>query len=381
MQIKLNSNAEYIINKLNGAGFEAYAVGGCVRDSVMGRRCDDTDITTNALPEETKKVFSAHTIIETGIKHGTVTLVLQNTPYEITTYRQESEYTDSRHPDKVTFVRTLNEDLSRRDFTVNAIAFSPSEGVKDPFLGISDINKKLIRAVGDPKKRFSEDALRILRALRFASVLGFNIEENTSKAVIQLAETVNKVSGERIFAELKKLLCGINAQEVVTEYIDAIKKIIPVNGDYKKLSLLPCDFAMRLACLCGSDVSSALVRLRADNKTKHICNVLVNSSPLPNTEANLKFYISALGREDAQTVALYRRALYGEDVACQTEKLLSSKTPLFVTDLAINGNDIAKLGIKGKNIGISLNTLLARVMNGQIENNRETLLESARGIQ
>ncbi len=376
MQIKLNQNAEYIIKMLNDAGFEAYAVGGCVRDAIMGRPCDDTDITTNALPEETKAVFSSHTLLETGIKHGTLTLVLDHTPYEITTYRREIGYTDSRHPDKVEFVPTLEEDLSRRDFTVNAIAYSPLFGIKDPFFGVNDIKNKLIRAVGDPEKRFSEDALRILRALRFSSVLGFEIEENTSNAVLSLAETVNKVSGERIYAELKKLLCGKNAQTVIEKYIEAIKKIIPVNGDYNSIYRLPADFSMRLACLCGNSVGNALKLLRADNKTKHICNLLVNSSPLPKQETELKFYISALGREDALTVARYRRALYGEDALKDTERLLNSNTPLFLTDLAINGSDLLPLGIKGKNIGETLNRLLTSVIKNEIENTKEALLKN-----
>ncbi len=378
MQIKLNGHAEYIIKTLNESGFEAYAVGGCVRDSIMGKLCDDIDVTTNALPEQTKRVFSSHTLIETGIKHGTVTLVLDRTPYEITTYRREIGYSDSRHPDKVEFVTALEEDLSRRDFTVNAIAYSTLDGIKDPFLGIKDIENKLIRAVGDPEKRFSEDALRILRALRFSSVLGFEIEENTSNAIFSLAETVNRVAYERIFTELKKLLCGQNAQSVIEKYIEPIKKIIPVSGDYKSIHRLPCDFQMRFTCLCGSSIGSALKLLRADNGTKHICNLLANSTPLPNSDSELKLYVSSLGREDALTVARYRRALFCEDAEQNTERILNSKAPLFVSDLAINGSDLVALGIKGREIKETLNRLLASVIRNEIENTREDLLNNVK---
>ena len=378
MYIALHKHAEYLINKLKSAGFEAYAVGGCVRDSIMGVSCGDTDITTNALPEQTKSVFEHNVVLETGIKHGTVTVLVENIPYEITTYRIESGYTDSRHPDKIEFVRNLKEDLARRDFTMNAIAYSHKEGIKDYFGGAEDINNKIIRAVGDPEKRFSEDSLRILRALRFASVLGFEIEHNTSNAIIKLAETVIKVSPERIYTELKKLLCGKNAQSVVNNYVSVISKIINTNGDYKSINKLPADFAMRLSCLCGSSVGEALRFLRADNKTKQLCNLLINSKPIPKDEIALKLYISAIGREASLSVAVYRRALFGEDSEYKTEKLIASNTPLFLSDLAIDGSDLVKLGISGKCVGETLLRLLNLVIKGEIVNERSTLINNAK---
>lgn len=377
MHIDLPPNAEYIINALTDAGFEAYAVGGAVRDKIMGREADDMDITTSALPEETKKVFSAYPVLETGIKHGTVTVLLDRIPYEVTTYRTESAYSDSRHPDKVNFVRNLIEDLARRDFTMNSIAYSPIHGIVDPFGGVSDIKSKTVRAVGDPYKRFGEDALRILRALRFSSVLGFDIEKNTASAVFALADTVNKVSPERVFTEIKKLLCGKNARAVVSTYLECLKKIFPVSGTPEKLDLLPEDQAMRISCLCGNAVADALDFLRADNNTKNICKALVNSKPIPTDETELKFYISALGREVSETVAIYRRALYGEDPNSTVETVLNSDVCLTLKELAVNGDDIKKLGINGRQVGIVLQNLLSAVILGETENKKSPLLTKA----
>lgn len=380
MNIELPRNAELIIDKLTDAGYEAYAVGGFVRDKLMGREVSDIDITTSAVPEETKKVFADYIVIETGIKHGTVTLLIDNVPYEITTYRCESGYTDSRHPDEVAFVRDINIDLSRRDFTVNAIAYSHQNGIVDLFGGTNDIDNKIIRAVGDPYKRFGEDALRILRALRFASVLGFEIEPKTSSAIFELCYTLNKVSPERIFAELKKLLCGINAENVLKKYMVCLERIIPIKGGFERISLLPDDFPMRLTCLCGSAVTAALKYLRADNRTKQICAALSSSAPIPNDETELKLYISSLGRETAKTVLDYRRILFGEDEDHQGERIIASNICLSVSELAINGNDLLKHGIKGTDIGRIIKQLLYSVITNETENNKKALLKKAMAL-
>lgn len=377
MHIELDKNTEYLLDKLASAGFSAYVVGGAVRDRLCGRAVSDFDIATSALPEETKAVFSSYVVIETGLKHGTVTVVIDHRPYEITTYRVESEYTDSRRPDSVSFVRDLKEDLARRDFTVNALAYSPKEGIIDLFGGISDLENGVIRAVGDPFKRFSEDALRILRAIRFASVLGFSIESGTSSAIFALSDTLTKVSPERILAELKKTLCGKNAQTVINEYLPVIEKVIPVSGNAENVSLLPADFSMRFACLCGDSSAQALSLLRADNETKKNVRLLLNSAPIPCDPIELKRYVSALGREEALLVAPYRRALYGEDPEMKTEKLLSSNECLFLSDLAVNGSDLTELGFKGKAVGELLAVLLNAVLSGKAENRKELLMEIA----
>ena len=211
MRFNLPSHVEYILATLEAAGYHAHIVGGSVRDLLLGKNPDDFDITTSALPEETKAVFSDKRTVDTGIKHGTVSLILDGKPYEITTYRLDGEYKDSRHPEAVYFTKNIVEDLSRRDFTVNAMAYNPTTGLVDPFGGRDDLKLGIIRAVGDPYVRFNEDALRILRGIRFSSVLGFKIEDKTSKAIREKRQLLSKVSAERIYVELKKMLSGIDS--------------------------------------------------------------------------------------------------------------------------------------------------------------------------
>ena len=200
--IQLPEKVNTIITLLHNAGFEAYAVGGCVRDSILGREPEDWDITTSAMPEETKELFDK--TVDTGIEHGTVTVLLGREGFEVTTYRVDGKYEDSRHPKEVTFTRSLREDLKRRDFTVNAMAYNEKDGLVDVFGGLSDLKKGKIRCVGDAKERFSEDALRILRGIRFAAQLGFSIDEKTKAGMKELAPTLKNISVERIQAELVK---------------------------------------------------------------------------------------------------------------------------------------------------------------------------------
>ncbi len=380
MKPKLDLNTNNLINLLQSNGFSAYAVGGCVRDSIMGKEITDVDITTSALPQQVKEVFSNFKTIDTGIQHGTVTVIANGTPYEITTFRTEDTYTDSRHPDNVLFVSDIKTDLSRRDFTMNAIAYNEKEGIVDPFNGIADIKNRVIRTVGNPFHRFQEDALRILRALRFSSVLGFEIEEETAKAINNLAHTVNKVSPERIYVEIKKLICGKNAYDVVKKFIPALREIIPINDDISCLSHLPNDFPMRLTYLCGNSTADVLKKLRADNNTKRLCKLVSESSPIPNDETQLKFYISALGREDASYVIKYRKAVFGEDKSDLCEKNLNQNLCLSVGELAINGDDILTLGIQGKLISKAQKYLLSSVIKGELENKREVLLETLKNL-
>ncbi len=375
MYIELDKNTEYIINKLEESGFEAFAVGGCVRDSILGRKVTDYDITTSALPQETKTVFSDHAVIETGIKHGTVAVVLDHIAYEVTTYRTESGYTDSRHPDNVSFVRNLDEDLARRDFTMNAIAYSHKRGIVDTHRGVKDIKSQIIRAVGDAKIRFSEDALRILRALRFSATLGFELERETSFAVHELAPTLQRVSPERVYTELKKLLCGDFALNVIVNYRDALSPIFPISNDITRLYCLPNDFAMRIAYVCKEKSLSALSYLRADNETKRRVDMLLSSSPVPQDIYELKMYISSYGnRKDALDVVSYRHALYNEDSDNIAEKLLDEGRCIFVHELDINGNDLMSMGIEGKEISKAKEYLLSLVLSDLVENKKEALL-------
>ncbi len=224
MKIDIPEKVEFIIKLLEAAGFEAYAVGGCVRDSLLGRKPKDWDITTNAFPEQVKEIF--HHTIDTGIEHGTVTVMLNREGFEVTTYRIDGKYEDNRHPSEVLFTRNLADDLLRRDFTINAMAYNPEKGLVDIFNGREDLENRIIRAVGDPVKRFSEDALRIMRAVRFSSVLGFDIEEETGKAMKSLAKNLSGISAERVREELVKLVMGMHPERLFTAYDSGITKVV-----------------------------------------------------------------------------------------------------------------------------------------------------------
>lgn len=229
MKINVPEEVKTILKRLNSHGFSAYVVGGCVRDKILNREPQDWDISSSAMPEQVKEVFSDLGVIETGIKHGTVSVIINHNPYEVTTFRCDGEYKDNRRPDTVTFVSDISIDLSRRDFTINALACGceDSNEIIDLFGGIDDIKNGIIRCVGEPEKRFSEDALRILRALRFASVLGFNIDKKTSMAIHKQRALLKNISVERIMSEFKQLICGMDAVSIIREFRDVIEVFIP----------------------------------------------------------------------------------------------------------------------------------------------------------
>ena len=224
IEIRIPPGAARILRVLEDHGYEAFVVGGCVRDSLLGRNPNDWDITTSALPLQVKALFRR--TIDTGLKHGTVTILMDGEPFEVTTYRVDGEYLDGRHPSEVTFTASLQEDLQRRDFTINAMAYSEKKGLQDLFGGLPDLEKGLIRAVGDPAKRFGEDALRIMRAVRFAAQLGYEVEEDTVQAMKELAPTLSKISAERIAAELEKLLVSPHPEKLKMAYECGITAVI-----------------------------------------------------------------------------------------------------------------------------------------------------------
>lgn len=225
--MQLPQDVLFILDTLNNSGFEAYVVGGCVRDSLIGKKPKDWDICTNAKPKDTMEVFKNYHIIPTGLQHGTITVMLNGEGYEITTYRVDGDYSDGRHPDKVSFTSNLSEDLSRRDFTINAMAYSEEEGIVDLYGGIKDLKAKEICCVGNPMERFNEDALRIMRAIRFSSVLGYKIEENTHNAMIKLYTNLDKIAKERINIEFSKMLCGKTPMYLLDKYSLIFEYIIP----------------------------------------------------------------------------------------------------------------------------------------------------------
>ena len=227
MTLNIPSKAKTIITLLENAGFEAFCVGGAVRDSIMGLNPTDWDITTSASPEDTVMVFKDYKTVDTGLKHGTLTVVIDKTPFEVTTYRVDGDYNDNRHPENVHFTKNLINDLSRRDFTVNALAYNDKTGLVDLYGGQEDIYNSIIKTVGNPSARFQEDGLRIMRALRFASVLGFTIESETAKAIHDNKDLLKNISAERLAVELSKLVCGKNAFNILTEYWDVLSVFIP----------------------------------------------------------------------------------------------------------------------------------------------------------
>lgn len=383
--MKLPSGASFIISRLNENGYRADIVGGCVRDALLGREPNDFDITTSALPEEMKRIFSDMRTIETGIKHGTLTVLIDSEPYEVTTYRLDGEYTDNRHPDSVTFTRELSDDLSRRDFTVNAMCYNESDGYTDLFGGKADLEKKLIRAVGDPEKRFSEDALRILRAIRFASTLGFAVEENTAAAVHKLSHLLLNVSAERIFVEWKKLIGGCAAYEILSNFSDVISVVIPELSGMRLPS--PDLFGgagetVRELSLFSSaeDFASAMARLRSDNKRKnHGVSVLSNvNADISDTPAIHRLLV-AVGPDAVRDIILLRK-LRGEKTDSQAEilnSLISAGAPYRISDLKIGGNELSEIGIRGRDIGITLARLLSDIADGNLENEAQALVARA----
>ncbi len=386
-KMKLPEDVEYIISKLLSEGFEAFVVGGAVRDFLLGDAPGDYDITTSALPSEVKDVFKNEKTVDTGIKHGTVSVVLNHKAYEITTYRIDGEYLDARHPESVSFTRNIADDLSRRDFTVNAMAYNETRGLVDMFSGEKDLKLGVIRAVGLAEKRFEEDALRILRALRFASKLDFKIEENTSKAIFEKTPLLSKVAKERIYTEWIKLLCGKGAYRIIAEYREIIKIFIP---ELDKISLpdeesfSKASYDLRFISLFyDKGVSawlSAIEAMRADNKMKTLGKTLLeNLNASLASEYEIKLMLSKIGEENTAKLIEFK-SLCGKSLGMEEklyEKIIKSGACFRLSDMAISGNDLAEMGVWGRKTGEILEKALEAVMKGEIPNEREALREFA----
>ena len=307
-----------VLNILNNAGYTAFLAGGCVRDFLMDKTPSDYDIATSSTPLETRKCFSGiYHVVDTGIKHGTVTVVTEDGNIEITTFRTDGDYKDGRHPESVLFSTNIEDDLSRRDFTVNAMAYNEKSGIIDLFSGINHIKKRKICCVGEADRRFSEDALRILRGLRFASVLDFFIEEETAKSIIKNKSLLNKVSKERIFVEFKKLICGKRASEILIRYKDVISEFIPqlleVEAEKyteicKKIDTLENDINIRLSSylsVFSSDVAETVLKnLKSDNKTVYFVKNTVKglNTPLKADKISVKQFLKAFSPDILEAV-------------------------------------------------------------------------------
>ncbi|MBO5879165.1 MAG: CCA tRNA nucleotidyltransferase [Clostridia bacterium] len=384
--IKLPSGAEFIIKRLEENGKAGHIVGGSVRDFLLSKNAVDYDITTNATPDEMKTIFFDQKTIETGIKHGTLTVIADEMPYEVTTYRVDGEYENHRRPKSVSFTSSLYEDLARRDFTMNAIAYNENDGFIDKFDGISDIENKIIRAVGIPEIRFEEDALRILRAIRFSATLGFEIEECTSRAAFSKAHLLRSVSAERIYTEWKKLLSGMYSYDVIEKYKVIIseyiigenlpvldkKRFLDTNPNVRELAFFAAtgeSAAARFADFCG--------RMKTDSKTKRIGVSALECLNMPiDSEADMNLLVIKAGAESSILAVELKILLFGENVE-KRERLtavLNSDAPFSVKELQICGDDAAALGYRGKKIGEILNQTLISVAKGEIKNDREALL-------
>ena len=435
-------NVDTAINLLQSAGFEAYAVGGCVRDSLLGKTPNDWDITTSAKPEDMNSVFADFHCIDTGIKHGTVTVVIDGEPLEITTFRLDGEYEDNRHPKSVTFTSDLGADLGRRDFTVNAMAYSKMTGTVDLFGGQNDLKNGIIRCVGDPDRRFNEDALRILRALRFASALDFEIEEKTAQSLLKNCALLGNISEERIAKELLKLVCGKGAKRILTDFAPVLFEILPeLQPMYKNshdnphhcydiyehtliaVESIDPEPTLRFAMLlhdCGkpavkkfdengvahfyghqrisAEISAQiLARLKVSNKFRDEILFLVSNHDrwelYENTE-KMPRYLSKFGLDGVLNLLKVMRAdvlaqspeyRYRLDQIADAEEiaknLAAQKPCLSLSELQINGRTLMDIGIpQGRKLGAVLAQLLDEVIDGVTKNTQEALTTRAREI-
>ena len=442
MTMDMPKNVDTAINLLQSAGFEAYAVGGCVRDSLLGKTPNDWDITTSAKPENMKSVFADFHCIDTGIKHGTVTVVIDGEPLEITTFRLDGEYEDNRHPKSVTFTSNLGADLGRRDFTVNAMAYSKMTGTVDLFGGQNDLKNKIIRCVGDPDRRFNEDALRILRALRFASALDFEIEEKTAQSLLKNCALLGNISEERIAKELLKLVCGKGAKRILTGFAPVLFEILPeLQPMYKNshdnphhcydiyehtliaVESIDPEPTLRFAMLlhdCGkpavkkfdengvahfyghqrisAEISAQiLARLKVSNKFRDEILFLVSNHDrwelYENTE-KMPRYLSKFGLDGVLKLLKVMRAdvlaqspeyRYRLDQIADAEEIAKNRAAqkpcLSLSELQINGRTLMDIGIpQGRKLGAVLAQLLDEVIDGVTKNTQEALTTRAREI-
>ena len=379
--LTLPPEAKALWEVFSRAGKDCYFVGGCVRDALLGSAPGDYDVCTPLLPEEIIALFDGFSVIPTGIRHGTITVLIAGIPFEVTTFRVDGDYTDCRHPDSISFTKELPLDLSRRDFTVNAMAWNPSVGLVDPFGGREDLQKKIIRCVGDPRARFSEDALRIVRALRFAARLDFTIEEETARAAVALAPSVQKVSRERLLAEFRKLLLGISPDRVLRDYQAILTCFLPPILPHPPVESLPPRLPVRFAALFGDAAKTALRELKAENRLIEDTAILAANItlPLPESESETHRRLIALGRGKLQLMEdeLAWRARRGEKTAAVTawmEKILRENLPLSVRELPIGGDDLLPFCQNGREVGEKLERLLYAVADRSVAPEKNALL-------
>lgn len=391
--INIPTKVETIIECLELNGYEAYIVGGCVRDSLLGKIPNDWDITTNATPNEIINIFEK--TIPTGIKHGTVTVLVDNIPFEVTTYRIDGEYSDGRHPDSVKFTESINKDLSRRDFTINAMAYNTKKGVVDIFDGCKDLNKKLIRCVGNPSSRFEEDALRMLRAIRFSAQLNFTIEETTINSIKEKSPLIKEVSIERIQSEINKILLFDSSKLYLLKKVGLLEYIIPeICDDLSEIliftnnieSNLHLKLTMLFRNMSLDSIHYVLRRLRYDNKTINrvlilskyrdynieldrisIKRILNKLGDLTLFEDLIKLKMANLSNKDPEILNLL-------NIQKRANIIIQQKECFMIKDLALNGKDLISIGVnRGREIGETLDKLLEIVIEKPELNNKDEL--------
>ena len=386
MTVKYPENVVKIAEILSKNGYKGYAVGGCIRDAIMGSNPNDWDMTTDCSPERMLEIFDSENIrtIPTGLKHGTVSVLLGDEIYECTTFRIDGSYTDSRHPDTVTFTSDVCEDLRRRDFTVNAMAGDPLSNfgeIVDVFGGCEDIKNRIIRAVGDPEKRFTEDALRILRAIRFATVLDFELEDETKVAAIRLGSRLSDISAERKSVELQKILLSDHADRGITLLLetDLAKYIHPDIGSPKTdLISLPKRFSTRLAALFGKIPDLSCMKLSGETvkQTKMLCDELFFNetvSKYAEKEVCARYMLVKYG-DLAEDAALLRNNTALAEIILKEK---ANNPCVSIRDLALSGNDLLAVGIEAKQIGNIMLSLLLSVIEEPTLNEKEKLIQAA----
>ena len=393
MIINIPKEVKTALNTLHANGYEAYIVGGCVRDSIMGIIPSDWDIATSAKPEEVLLCFNDRRTIETGIKHGTVTVIINKMQIEITTYRIDGEYSDNRRPDDVLFTDKIEFDLKRRDFTINSLAYNKN-GIIDLFGGLNDINNKIVKCVGDADERFNEDGLRILRALRFASVLTFYIEENTSDSIHRNKNLLNNISMERINIEFNKMIMGRNFQNILLEYREVIGVFLPEIMDLTKEELehrfnamkVLNSLTLRLSVFLHkiNSTDKILMNLKYDNKTVKTVKILAENidEKIYPDPVNIKRWLNKINYANLNYLIKIKKALFDSEYEELTKsemimkEIIAAKQCYSLKTLAINGQDLIDAGMpKGKNIGILLNKVLNEVIEGNIDNKKDILLQ------
>ncbi len=381
MNFNLPQKIEYVLDTLISNGHSAYIVGGCVRDLLCGKTPHDYDITTSALPSETQSLFDK--TVATGIKHGTITVIIDGEQIEVTTFRTESSYNDNRHPESVDFVRDVSEDLARRDFTVNAMCYNTHEGLIDLFGGQEDIKNKILKAVGDAKTRFCEDALRILRLFRFAATLEFIIEKSTFDAAIECAPLLKNISAERIFTELQKAAMGNNTAVLSSLFkIDAFENYSLKIADLSSILKLEKSNNLRtfaLFNLTSINLQNTLDSFKCSNSFKDYCLKMnyLSQNIIKNNKISVKNALNYADYDIVCDALLYYHDILNIDISghkALLDEIIKSGEPYKISHLDITGNDIISLGFDGKQVGKKLEFLLNEVIKNPDLNTREKLL-------